>query len=91
MNARPDRRRWWLLALKLTVLVAVIWGVRATLDQGWLELREFQFSFSIGFLLLAGFFYALSMLPSAWFWKQILAAMGSQSGFRNVLWACNTW
>lgn len=71
------RLRKWLLALaKLLVVLVVLWFIRKTLHEAWIELQQGQWHFHWGWLALCGGVYLIGLLGPALFWHQVLRLLG---------------
>lgn len=78
-----DRRRL-ILAAKIGVFVLVCWGILRSLGKARLQLQHEEFVWAdVGWLwfAVAGFAYALSMIPMAWFWQRLLLSMDQHAGW----------
>lgn len=78
VNEPKRRRRWWVTLLKLVVVLAVCWAVQGTVRDALQHLGEYDWQLDIGWLVLALVLYAVAWLPMAWFWREILAALGQR-------------
>ena len=79
----PSHRRWFILAAKIAVFVLVCWGIIRSLGKARLELQNENFVWGdVGWpwFAVAGLAYALSMIPMAWFWQQLLISMDQRVG-----------
>lgn len=65
-----------MLALKLLVLAAIIWGVSGTLKQAWADLDNYSWTVSWPWLVACGVIYLSCMVPSIWFWRKTMQALG---------------
>jgi len=74
---------WTVLKWSLTALVLGFVAVRA--KQLWDQGTAGDVEFRVGWLVLAGLLYALGWLPSAWYFKALLARMGDEVSWRAVL------
>lgn len=74
------RYKSWLLPLaKLAIVVLVVWGVRRTLVTAFEELGQYEFEFSLGWLLLAAVLYLVGLAPTCFFWRRVLAELGQDA------------
>jgi uncharacterized membrane protein YbhN (UPF0104 family) len=88
MSQKPKRRRrWWLAALKLAVVAAVFVAVQGTVRDAIDNLADYQWQMHIGWLALAGLLYVAAWVPMAWFWQQVLAALGQTTDSLTALYA----
>ncbi len=91
MNVEQPNRRWtrWLVAaIKLAVVVVVVWFIRQTLMGAWHSLAEHQWGFArlrVPWLFLAAAFYLAGTLLSGIFWHRVLRAMGQGAGLGEAL------
>ena len=83
-----SRLKWVKLAVRLVIAVLVAWGVWRTVVQANTRLAEEQFRLADvdpWWLILAGFFYLVGMVPSWLFWHRTLGAMGQRPGRLQTL------
>jgi uncharacterized membrane protein YbhN (UPF0104 family) len=91
LNAdQPSRRRkrWLVAAIKVLIVVIVIWFIRQTLVTAWDRLGEHDWHFSqlsLPWLALAGVFYLAGTFLSGVFWHRVLRAMGQNAGLGETL------
>ena len=85
MDPPQPSRRAAVLALKLLVLAAVVWGVWRTIQEGWEGLGEQQWSVSWGWLVASGAIYATGLLPAAWYWRRAMMALGGRPDWTDAL------
>jgi len=78
-------RRWIVLAVKLLIVVVVLWLVRGTMKQSWSYLVEHPRSLSPNWLALSGGLYLLALLPEGLFWHWTLKALGQDVGLFETL------
>lgn len=79
------RKRLLLWGFRLAVLAAVVYGVHRSLLDGLRQLSQYKWQFDLAWLSLGGVVYLLALLPSALFWRQILAAMGQTAGIGETV------
>jgi len=79
------RRKWLMLAAKLTILALVAWFVRGTLVKAWDEIGQEQWEFHFGWLALAGVLYLVGMLPAGLFWYRVLRVLGQEAELGETL------
>ncbi len=80
-DARLTPRRIAILAAKIAVVAALVWGVHRTVNTALAELANHEWSPSrlkFGWLVAAGLLYLASLFPSALFWHGVLRALGQQ-------------
>ena len=88
MDKQPSRRKKWLLrALKLVILVLVVWAVRRNLLEAWGQWHagEQQWHFRPGWAVIAGTLYLLGLLPAAVFWYRALRVLGQDARFGKTM------
>ncbi len=78
-------KKWAFLALKLLVVLVVLWALRRTLLDGFEQLRGRQWSFDPFWLVASGLFYVLGLLPAGLFWRHILRRMGQDARLGETL------
>jgi uncharacterized membrane protein YbhN (UPF0104 family) len=68
--------KWSITAAKLAVLALLIWFMRKTLNQAFVDLEKHEGKWHVTWpwLVAAGAFYALGALPAADFWYRLLRA-----------------
>ncbi len=82
---RRTNRRWLRPVIHLSVLAAVVWGVRRTIQQAVDQLGEFQWQLDARWLAAAAALYIAGMLPMGLFWFLGLRAMGQRPGLGETL------
>ncbi|HEX3658109.1 MAG TPA: YbhN family protein [Pirellulales bacterium] len=85
---RAAGRRRLMTAVKLALVVVLIWGIHRTLNTAADQLHARHWSpaqLRPGWLVAAMALYLLGLLPSALFWHRILHAMGQQAGLGETL------
>ena len=88
MSKQPSTRKKWLFrALKLVILVLVVWAVWGTLLEACDQLREGEqdWHFRPAWALIAGTLYLAGLLPAALFWHRVLRVLGQDAGFGKTL------
>ena len=85
MSHKTARRRWWLLILKLAVVVAVGFAVQGTVRDALGKLAEHSWHMDVRWLIAAGALYVAAWLPMAWFWSRVLAALGQSLDWLTML------
>lgn len=78
-------KRWVKVAIKVAVVLLLVWFVRRTVVTGLADLRKNPRPLDWGWLGLAGGFYLLAVLPAGLFWRQVLRAMGQNAGLLEAL------
>ena len=79
------RKRWLFAAIKLLIVVIVLWCVRRTLVDGREKLGEYRWRFDIWWLAAAGGLYLLGTLFSGIFWHRALRALGQDVRLPHAL------
>jgi glycosyltransferase 2 family protein len=83
---RPQRRRSWpIVAIKLLIVVVVVWFIRHTIVDAWNELENHPLHVDFWWLAAAGGFYLLGSLFCGIFWHCVLRALGQEVGFWQAL------
>jgi len=67
------------------MILIVIASVHTTVRKAWSQLSQYDWHVQPLWLLLAGALYIIGLLPMAWFWHRILAAIGQPAPFRPAL------
>jgi glycosyltransferase 2 family protein len=76
----PSSRKWLLLALKLTILGLLAWGVHRTVGDALDKLRERPPRIEPLWLVLSALLYLTAMFPSVLFWQRVLSVLGQEVG-----------
>jgi uncharacterized membrane protein YbhN (UPF0104 family) len=85
-DTSPTRRRHWpIVAIKLLIVLLVVWFIRRTIIDAWRELESHPLKVDYGWLAAAGGFYLLGSLFCGVFWHSILRAMGQEIGLWKTL------
>ena len=79
------RKRWILAAIKLLIVVVVLWCVRRTLVDGWEQLGEYRWRLDFWWLAAAGGLYLLGTLLCGIFWHRTLRALGQDVSLPQAL------
>jgi uncharacterized membrane protein YbhN (UPF0104 family) len=74
------KRRWIVLAVKLSIVAILAWLVRDTMKQSWSYLCEHPPIHSLPWVALSGGLYLLALLPEGMFWFLALRALGQNVG-----------
>jgi uncharacterized membrane protein YbhN (UPF0104 family) len=88
VSKQPSTRKKWLFrALKLVILVLVVWAVRGTLLSAWDQLHEGEqdWVFRPGWAVIAGALYLVGLLPAAIFWHRVLRVLGQDARLGKTL------
>jgi uncharacterized membrane protein YbhN (UPF0104 family) len=91
-KSQPSRRwkRWLVAAIKLLVVVLVVWFVHRTLLTAWNQLGKYPWQFSlrsVPWLALSGVLYLAGSFFSGLFWHRSLRAMGQDARLGETLFA----
>ena len=68
------RKRWTLAAIKVLIVVIVVWFIRRTLAEAWGQLGSRRWQFDFWWLAAAGGLYLLGTLLCGVFWHRSLRA-----------------
>lgn len=79
------QRKVLIYALKIVVLIGVIWALRRTISAGLAKLDEYAWQFEFHWLVLAGGLYLLALMPAALFWRHLLRLFGQDAKTGEVL------
>ncbi len=82
---QSNAKKWALRAAKAVVAAAVVWFLVATLRDAWDELAAYQWRVDPLWLLAAGGFYLVGLLPSCLFWRRVLISLGQQPRWGETL------
>jgi uncharacterized membrane protein YbhN (UPF0104 family) len=85
---RSARKKWLVRAVKLLILVLVVWAVRRTLVDAWSQLSRpdgYRWQCQPAWLVLAGALYLAGLLPAAIFWHRVLSVLGQEARFAEIL------
>jgi len=78
-------RRWIKGAFKLLIVALVLgWIVHTILDSR-AQLADYDWHFDLWWLVLAGLFYLVGLLPSGLFWHRVLRTLGQEAGLGETL------
>lgn len=82
---RPAYQKWLLRALKLLVVVLVVWAVRRTLYDAWSQLGEYRWQLHVGWVLVSALLYLLGLLLAGVFWHRVLLVLGQEARLGECL------
>ncbi len=84
VDAPSAAKQWLWFGIKwgLCFLVLAFVGRRAW--QLWQQANWSEIPFHWGWLILAGFSYALGWLPSVWFWRRMMKRLGGKPRFDDT-------
>lgn len=74
-NEQTSARRWLVWGLRIAALVVVCVGVGGTVRRAVAQLSEHDWELQPGWLAMSGAVYVLGLMPMAWFWWRVLAAL----------------
>ena len=78
-------KRWLWAAIKLSIAVLVVWFIRRTIVEAWIELGRHSFQVDFLWLAAAAGLYLLGTLPFALFWHRVLLTLGQRVGFGRTV------
>jgi len=84
-DARPAWKRWLAPAVTLLIVAVVVWFVWRTMAEAWSQLDQYHWQLHAGWIMVAGGFYLLGLLPAALFWYSCLRALGQHPHFWEAL------
>jgi len=73
------------MAVKLLIVVLVVWFIRRTLVEAWEELGKRHWQFDFWWLVASGGFYLLGSLLCGIFWHRTLLALGQNVSLLNAI------
>jgi uncharacterized membrane protein YbhN (UPF0104 family) len=82
---RSNSRRWLLFAVKLLVVVLVVWFIRQTIVGAWNNLRAHPRHVDWRWLAAAGWLYLFGSLFCGIFWHRILRTLGQRVSLTAAL------
>jgi uncharacterized membrane protein YbhN (UPF0104 family) len=85
MQESADKKKRILLAVKLSIILVVAWAVADTLFKAWDQLAGYDWSLSPFWLVAAGCFYLLGLLPAGLFWYHVLRRLGQDAKLGETL------
>jgi glycosyltransferase 2 family protein len=84
----PTHRKWLWAAVKLLIVVLVLWFIRGAIEGALAELRAYPRSLSPFWplwLLASAVLYLLGLLPEGLFWHRVLRALGQDARLGETL------
>ena len=84
-RTRPDRARWLKSAVKLLVVLLLVWAVHGTLAEAWRQLDQHPWQIRPLWLVAAGALYLAGLLPAALFWHRVLLVLGQEASLGETL------
>jgi len=82
---RPAYKKWLLRALKLLIVVLVVWAVRRSLCEAWSQLDQYRWQLHVGWVLVSGLLYLLGLLLAGVFWHRVLLVLGQEARLGECL------
>jgi uncharacterized membrane protein YbhN (UPF0104 family) len=82
---RDKRKRRLLLALKIIIILAVLWGIHGTLRDGIAQISKEPFTIRWHWLVAAGAIYLVANLSSSWYWRFSMQSLGQSTGMYRAL------
>jgi len=82
---RPAYKKWLLRALKLLIVVLLVWAVRRSLNEAWSQLGEYRWQLHVGWVLVSGLLYLLGLLLAGVFWHRVLLVLGQEARLGECL------
>jgi uncharacterized membrane protein YbhN (UPF0104 family) len=82
---RSSRTKWLLTAVKLLIVIVVLWAIRRTIVDAISQLGEHSWHVEPVWLAVAGVLYLLGLLPAALFWHRLLHRLGQEAKFWETL------
>lgn len=77
--------RWLVGAAKFLVFALLCWFIYAAIARDNERLGHHSWQVEPLWLVAAGGFYLLGMMPAAWYWQRVLAHAGQQVGFVDAI------
>jgi glycosyltransferase 2 family protein len=74
--ARSRLRKWLLPAVKLLIVVLVVWFIRRTVVDAAKQLGEHPWHFDPAWLVASGLLYLAGLAAEGFFWYRVLLALG---------------
>ena len=84
-NLQRAGDNWPTVAIKLLIVVLVVWFIRRTIVDAWKDLESHPLHVDYGWLAAAGGLYLLGSLFCGVFWHRILRAMRQEVGFWKAI------
>ncbi len=78
-------RRWLTAAVKLSIVVLVLWFIRGRIIEWWDQLGQHRFHLRYQWLAASGGLYLLGNLFYGVFWHRTLRALGQEVGLGRAL------
>ena len=78
-------KRWAFAAIKVFIVVIVVWFIRRTIVDAWGQLSGHAWQFHFGWLAASGILYLLSTMFCGLFWHRTLRVLGQPVGLGRAL------
>jgi glycosyltransferase 2 family protein len=85
LNADRPGRKWLAAAIKLLIVVVVLWFIRGTVVDAYGRLREHPPRLHFGWLTVSGGLYLAGMVPAGLFWWRVMRALGQDARIGETL------
>ena len=82
---QSSRKKWLMLAIKLSIVALVLWAVHHTIADGLAQLGKHPWRFEPGWLAAAGALYLVGLLPAGLFWHRVLRVLGQDARIGETL------
>jgi len=82
---RSNSRRWLILAVKLLIVVVVVWFIRKTIAGAWDDLRNNPRKVDLLWLVASAWLYLFGSLFCGFFWHRILRRLGQRVSLSAAL------
>jgi glycosyltransferase 2 family protein len=79
------QKRWFVAAIKLLIVVVVVWCIRSTLFDAWDQLGQHHWQCNFWWLAVSGCLYLLGTLLCGIFWHRALLALGQKVSLPRAL------
>ncbi|MEE8453088.1 MAG: lysylphosphatidylglycerol synthase transmembrane domain-containing protein [Thermoguttaceae bacterium] len=83
--SKSNQKKWLKTAVKLLVVVIVLWAIRGTLLDAWDQMGQYEWHLEPKWLAIAGGLYLLGLLPAGLFWHRVLRVLGQEAGLGETL------
>ncbi|MEN6449781.1 MAG: lysylphosphatidylglycerol synthase transmembrane domain-containing protein [Thermoguttaceae bacterium] len=84
-TAGSSRRRWLTTALKVAIVLIMLWFIRGRIVEWWQQLGQHRFRVDYGWLAVSGVLYLLGSLMSGLFWHRTLRTLGQEVSLGHAL------
>lgn len=76
---RSTSKKWLFRAVKLLIVVLLVWAIRRTLYEAWSQLDEYSWQFRPAWLALSAVLYLTGLFAAGFFWYRILRVLGQDA------------